>query len=235
MSKYGDSWVEGKEMAIARKLRQEKDKRLEISKKKIQTKIDFGEKKLSEAGKKEWEKVKESEKRKERLELQEMKENLWKWRQGGKETTCKGKERRREITVTEMEEKFNKLEKILEKERNEIVAQEKKVQASQMEKEKKKLRLERQRKAEEKWKIMRWVTKFLEENEEEFLEAIDIEKECEKKEEKEYEAWNKMKRMEKIDNIRSEGRWAEKKARKDLEEKLLGKKIPPNKCDKKGL
>ena len=36
LSKYGDSWVEGKEMAIARRLRQEKDDRLEVVKEKKQ-------------------------------------------------------------------------------------------------------------------------------------------------------------------------------------------------------
>ena len=112
--------------------------------------------------------------------MAEMKENLWKWREGGREKTKKSLERKKEITQEELEKKLEKLTKILDKESFEKIEQEEKEQkmrqSANIEQEKKRLRLERKRKAEEKLKTLRWVTKYLEENMKDFLAAIDAEK-----------------------------------------------------------
>ena len=126
LKKYEGEWDEGKERALARRDNLEKEKRLEIviekkseiEKKKMQTKIIFQERNLSVKGRDLWKNVEKTEKRKERLELAEMKENLWKWRGGGREKTKKSLERKKEIAQEELENKLEKLTKILEKERN---------------------------------------------------------------------------------------------------------------------
>ena len=108
-----------------------------------------------------------------------MKENLWKWRGGGKENSKKSLERKKEITQEELEKKLENLTKLLDKERNEKIVQQEKEQKKrkdvQVEQQKTKLKLERKRKAGERWKTIRWVTKYLEENMEDFLAAIDDE------------------------------------------------------------
>ena len=86
------------------------------------------------------------------------------------------------------------------------------------------MRLERKRKEEEKWKTIRWVVKYLDENIQEFLEAVEVkDEEVEKSEKKKCE---KLKRFERIEALKSEQQWAEKRARLDLEKKLPpGEKI----------
>ena len=77
------------------------------------------------------------------------------------------------------------------------------------------MRLERKRKEEEKWKTIRWVIKYLDENIQEFLEAVEDKEEEEEK--KENKKWEKMKRFEKIAALKSEEQWGERRARLELE------------------
>ena len=224
-------------MAKERKKKREKQERLmivdekktELKKRKIQTTISFEEKKLGEKGRATWEREVQEKKREERLELAEMKENLWRWRVQGKENTKKGKERKKETTLREMEEKLKRLENLIEKEKKDKKAQADKEEAAKkarlLESEKKRMRMERKRKEEEKWKTIKWVTTYLDENIEEFLEAVGEREEVEKSEKEE---WERMKRFERIEALKSEQRWAEKRARLELESKLPpGKRVTP--------
>ena len=81
--------------------------------KRKQGRIDQIFNELSKKGKEEWEKITSNEEKKARIDLKEMKENLWKWRDSGKEkkdTKKKGNKEKR------IDEKIKNIEDILEKE-----------------------------------------------------------------------------------------------------------------------
>ena len=94
-------WVEGSEKARERQEKRQKgiDKnerfkmielnKKEFNKKKVQSRIDSGVSQLGESGKKEWAK----EIRQEKLELQELKENMRRWRDRGGGKARNSKER----------------------------------------------------------------------------------------------------------------------------------------------
>ena len=88
-----------------------KEKKQFILTKYKQGRIDKMFDELSKKGKEEWERITSNEERKARLDLKEMKENLWKWRESGKER--KEKKDNKEKSV---EEKLKNIEEILEKE-----------------------------------------------------------------------------------------------------------------------
>ena len=117
-------WVEGSEKAtdIQDKRQQEIDKnerfkkierkKQELNKKKVQTRINFGVTQLRESGKREW----AAELRQEKLELQELRENMWRWRDRGGGKTRTGKEKMKEPDK-KTNDKLKKLEESLERER----------------------------------------------------------------------------------------------------------------------
>ena len=91
LKEWGNEWTEGSEKRIVREKEEERNlereerftkiaqKKKLLEKKKIQSTLNFKIKNLGESGRIEWER----EIRKERLELQEFRENLWSWREGG--------------------------------------------------------------------------------------------------------------------------------------------------------
>ena len=70
---------------------------------------------MGDSGRIEW----ESEIRKERLELQEFRENLSRWREGRGGEKKDGTEKKREITAKDLKKKMQKLDKIVDKEKRE--------------------------------------------------------------------------------------------------------------------
>ena len=186
-----------KEEIEERKLIASEKKGKLLEKLKIQTKITDSLKMLPAD---EQRKFNQEENRRKRQELKEIKENLWrKWR-GGKKVSEKkyGKEKEaweRNLKDTAIEnvnldrlektleawkmEEENRIEKRKEIERKlEIVEEGKRKQLLEKEKEKeeKKQRLERKKKLEEHWKMIRWVTAYLDQNENEMTNiAIEVE------------------------------------------------------------
>ena len=103
-------------------------------------------------------KIKMQEDKRRRVELKEMKENLWKRR----EVMKKKDHRREDLTRQALEEKLRTLEeKILERKRE----KEEKEEKAREEINEKMKRKEKQRRLEESWEMLRWTTKFIEENE----------------------------------------------------------------------
>ena len=101
LEEWEGEWVEGSEKARERQEKRQKgiDKnerfkmielnKKEFNKKKVQSRIDSGVSQLGESGKKEWAK----EIRQEKLELQELKENMRRWRDRGGGKARNSKER----------------------------------------------------------------------------------------------------------------------------------------------
>ena len=106
--------------------------------------------------------------------MKEMKENLWRWRSEEEEKGKKGNTRK-EISREELEGKLETLEEILEKTRTEererkarIEEKKRKAQELRSKKEKaedeKKARREKKLKLEESWAMIRWLTRYMDEN-----------------------------------------------------------------------
>ena len=170
------------------------------------------QKKIEETFKKipgrEKEKIVEEEIRKERLELREVKRNLWKKWRGEKE-----KEKTHDKQTIQLE----KLERILEKAKKEEMLSKERLdreekrrkkaleERNQREREKKlkeisKIeRKEKQKQLQEKWLTLRWITTLIDENSDEWdskrKERIETER-------KETEEWKKKTRLEKIKKIK---------------------------------
>ena len=178
-------WLEGIEKSNLRRekiLEEEKKKERfrvverkkgEIKTKKLQSRINFATKSLGSEGKKAW----GQEIKKERLEIAEAKENIWKWRENGGGKTKKGKEKKEMPKEKELEEKLGKLLQLIEKEKIEAEAWRERKDNERKEvlkeTEKKRMRLDRKKKLEEKWQTLRWVTRYLEENLEEFCDLLE--------------------------------------------------------------
>ena len=163
--------------------------------------MNFGISKLGGRGKLEW----AEELKKERMEIQELKENLWRWRENGGGKTRTGREKQIEPTGENIEKKMKIIGDILERERKENdrcrALKEKEKLKEIEEKEKKEIRLELKKTLEKKWQTIRWVTKHLEENESELKEMlVDVQKE----KENELKQWQKMERFAKIEKLRME-------------------------------
>ena len=176
-------------------------KREEVRKKTMQTKLNFNISKLGKCGREEWEK----DLRRERIEVQELKENLWTWRENGGGRTKNGKEKQNAPTKKSTEKKLKFIEDILERERDEKerfrALKEREKAEDTEEKEKKKIRLELKKTLEQKWQTVRWITHHLDENEEELIEMLG---DMRREEEKKLESWQKLKRLEKIQILRRE-------------------------------
>ena len=173
-------------------------KKKEIKKKLIQTRIDFCVSKLGEKDREEF----KFETRKERIELQELRMNLWRWRENGGGKTKSGKEKQNVPTEKSNLRKLKFLEELLEKEKKENERckklKEKEKSSKIEEEEKRQIRLEIKRTLELKWQTIRWASDHLERNNEEFGELL---RDVEKREEEELNKWKKMKRFEKIEKL----------------------------------
>ena len=157
------------------------------------------EKKMSELPKDKKKEIEHEEERKKRLELQNTRKDLWKLRSKEKKYERKSEKVER---LERIKEKENKLENIknvieemrLEKEKLEKEIEEKKKHKNKKENEKK-IRLEKQRMLGERWAMLRWVTDFIKEHHDEWVEQrINHER----KEREELEEWKKAKRFDKI-------------------------------------
>ena len=125
---------------------------------------------LSKEGAEEWRKIESEEGKLERLEMKEIKENLWRWR-----STKNLKNKISEKEKLTSEEKHRILKEILarEKVKDKIEKDRRKKKQSEKEKEwitrreekelERKERKQRQKKCEETWETLRWAMKILEE------------------------------------------------------------------------
>jgi hypothetical protein len=177
-----ENWIEGQEKTRLRQEEreelQERARRLEKAgekKKLVQTKI-FQKKirmkinQLDENGRKGWEKSEEEDRRRLRLEISENMENLWAHRGEDKKKGERILKREEDLT-----EKLGKLDALLDKMKKESEEKRKEKldewREKIKEKDAKKMRLEKKRSLEEKWRILRIVTNFIKENQEEWLDA----------------------------------------------------------------
>ena len=156
-------------------------------------------------------KLEQEENRKRKQELIETKKSLWKLR---------GKEKKKIIRKSEHVEKLEKLEKMeeklyqIEKILEEVKEQDRKKKEEQRErkskevaewrkklrkKEEKEKQEEKERIISERWAIQKWITKFIDDNVENW-EKEKLEREIENR--KEIEHWNKLKRIEKINLLK---------------------------------
>ena len=103
----------------------------------------------------------------------------------------------KEPTINELEDKLQKLENMLEISRTE---EENLRKRKSKEKEDKEKRLEKKRKLEESWKLMRWITDYIEQNGDKWkTEENDLIEE----EKNPVSSWNKMQKEQKIDISKS--------------------------------
>ena len=209
LGEWEAEWTMGSEKARIIQEERNKEERFKkidlqkenFKKKTQQTKLNFGISKLGGNGKLEW----AEELKKERMEIQELKENLWRWRENGGGKTSSGKEKMIEPTGKNIEKKLKIIGDILERERKENerckALKEKEKLKEMEEKDKKEIRLEIKKTLEKKWQTIRWVTKHLEENEQELKEMlVDVQKENEN----ELKQWQKLERFAKIEKLRME-------------------------------
>ena len=189
---------------IARELEKERILRLERARIKTKTaklnqlrkNVMIGEQKLPE---KEREKMDLDEKKKRRIELQQSKKDLWALRK---------KEKKAEITPTlqEIRTLAQKAEKIVEILKNEKKKVEEEKRKLEQEKEVRKIkdqqkekRLEKQKLLTEKWALYRWITEYIDENNERWDRERTDRKETE---EKRIAEWEKKNRFEKIRELK---------------------------------
>ena len=170
-------------------------------------------------------KYREEEKKKLRLDLANTKRNLHRWRSREGEVLKEkmGKGSKKNETTTE--EKIEDLEKILDRLRDEKrlederlkreiedrrlikermrTEREKREEERRRSKERRRAHLEKHRRIQEAWRTLRWITAYIEENEEIWeIERLEREVEMRKIEDE----WNKSKRFEKIAFLRERER-----------------------------
>ena len=203
-------------LAIAR-TKQEKV-REKVKLRKLEKEISDGMKKLPT---KERNRIEIEEKRKRELEIKETRKNLWKWRGKANKLEKKNDKIDEIEKVNKMEEKLEVINKILkeiedEKEQNRAKEREKqskktaewrkKVREKDRKENERKEKLEKERKIANSWTMISWITKFIEDHEEEW--NLQREKKIEAAN-KELEEWNKLKRLEKIKVLQA--KWKKEK------------------------
>ena len=223
INENGRSWKTlGDERLVEMQEVSKKQERLrKVSRKKEEMREKLTQKKLTESWLKiperEREKFRSEEERKKRLEIKEVKENLWRWRAKKKETASKGKKEK----MDEMEDKISRLEVIIEKvkfedrhreiRREEAKKQRDRKRSEWMKKEeetrrldeKKKERLLMKKRMEERWEMIRWVSQYIEANQENW--EIEKRERDETRGEK-IEQWEKAQRFQKIEILRERDR-----------------------------
>ena len=177
--------------------------------------------KMNELPKREKERIILEENKQKRLELSETCKNLWKLRSKEKKYQSKSDKIKRIERMSEKSEKLELIEKVITELREEEIKhqQEIKTRKERIEKEKikkqeqklqreneKKTRIKKQEMLGERWAMLKWITKFIKENQENWDREN---KEREKNEQEKIEIWNKMKRQEKIQELKR--KWSDKK------------------------
>ena len=151
-----------------------------------------------------------------RLDLQEIKQNIWrKWRGKGGST----EEKRKETEEEKIERQTIKIEKTLKRLKDEKKAQDQKFsewkerrkrlledgRKQQEESERKsrnrKIRIDKKAKMEEKWEMLRWITRFIDENKDRW-ERERIQREKSMKVETS-STWREKSRDEKIETVKN--------------------------------
>ena len=107
--------------------------------------------------------------------------------------------------MDDIENKIKKIDVILKKEKEDLeksrIQKETEKLSQDSEDEKRKKRLKQKRIPESKWEMSRWLSRYLDENEDELRELL---KDMKIKEDEELKRWHKMKRFEKIAKLRQE-------------------------------
>ena len=204
--------LERKKLERLQEAEEKKEKIKErVKKRKLETEIEAGLKLLPE---KEREKIELEEKKQMRLDLIETKKSLWKFRTKEKKQVQNTDRTEKLEQLEKLEDKLKMIENILEeiketkrkfeekeKERKEQQTKEwrKKVAIKDKKEQEKKLQIEKQRIKSQHWEMLRWVTRFIQENQENWDKR---KKEQEEESNKEINDWNKSKRMEKIKKLK---------------------------------
>ena len=166
---------------------------------------------------KEKEKYREKEEREKRMELKEMKENLWRWkaREGNINLPTKKEDEKR---IEEMEEILARLkeEELRRKhEREKELAERRRIQEKirtdkekeeeerRREKVRRKERFEKQKMLQSRWEALRWVSQYIDENKVQW-ELGRLERQEERK--RIQEEWDKAARFQKIEILRERDR-----------------------------
>ena len=201
-------------LQIARK--QQEDTRKRIKEKKLQEEITESLKKLPDKERKE---LLQEEKRKRNLEIAETKRNLWKLRAKEKKYEKNNAEIEQLDKVKGLEDKLEKIKNILsllheeelkriqeKAEAQEKITKEwrKKVVEKERKENERKDRLKKQEMLSKRWGMLRWVTNYINENQEDwYLSRILQEEETRL----ELENFKKLKRFEKIEYLKK--KWSE--------------------------
>jgi hypothetical protein len=147
------------------------------------------------------------------FELREIKSNIWKkWRGNEKSRQEKMPP---EDEKKKLEENLNKLEETLARVKQEEEKRKEKemkrtqeylarIKEKRKNAEEKMARIEKKAKLEESWNMLRWVTRYIEENQESWEKEMEDRQELGKEKMKE---WEKLSRLEKIKKIRKEKVW----------------------------
>ena len=208
---------------IERDLERKRKERLDIvEKKREKVKEKVQKRKLEEEIRnkmnilptKEREKIERDEKRKERLDLIETKKSLWKFRSKEKKEVHDTERTSKLNNLETLEEKLMMIEKILEELREEKrkFTEDQKSRKEKIDKEwreklkqkykkeaEKKEQLQKQKMKSQHWEMLRWVTDFINKNQEDWERKRKIQEE---EIERELEQWNKCKRFDKIRRLK---------------------------------
>ena len=145
-------------------------------------------------------KIIEEESRERRLELKEAKENIWKrWR-------IDSNRREKNENILRKEDKtkiLEKLERVMEKiEKEKVEEKKRKEERAKIAESKNEKRMERKRKQrmlEEKWEMMRWITEYIDQNQERWeVQGKERRKEFKQK----LDDWDKRDRLEKVKRLK---------------------------------
>ena len=182
-------------------------------------------------------KLEKEEERNRRQDIIETKKSLWKLRTKEKKYEKETEKVNRLKKQEEMQQKLITIEKILaeikeekrnsteeKKKQQEMIDKEwrKKVKLKYEKEEKKRQLLEKQKQLSQHWGMLRWITEFIQENQEGW-EKQKLEREKQAKEE--LEIWNKCKRLEKIEKLKE--KWKKQDTENPQENPLTTKVETP--------
>ena len=170
------------------RLKSAENKQKQWKEKNIQTKINLKLRNGDETVKEEWRKylMFDKEEREMRIDIAEARENLWRWRNEERGRGIKNRKEkiRKKFTIEKeeiLEKRIKKLDEILkrcaEEKENERKYKEEEKSIVRKEAEKKKKRLEIKKLQEEKWGMVRWLSDFINTNQEIIVQTTKENKE----------------------------------------------------------